>query len=638
MAKKEDVGMFDQAQAQQPTTQPQTTESKPKTAPAIHPDIIKAGLVPFIMQPKQAYIAAGGNEQDFNREANFTSDLLASNSYLLQCAKSDPQALVAAVKNVGLTGLSLNPELRLGYLVPFKGKIKFMSSYMGKIDILIRTGVVRSIQAELVYEKDQFVYRKGVNATLEHTPDIFAEDRGKLKGGYYIAVLANGQIQYDVMPEKRIQEIKGRSEAVKSGKTSPWDTDFEEMAKKGLALDTLIPTPNGFTTMGELKVGDIVYNALGEETKVIAKSEVKHLPCYEVEFQNGDTVICDHEHRWFVKGSTNKEEWSVLETKDLYGVKELGYPIVIPHTKPVKMREQELEIDPYMLGYWLGNGTRKAAQVTCLAEDAPEIAAMFEKEFDTTIREGVDSNSTSIGIISKTGLRKDNSSFLQRLKNIGVYGNKHIPEKYKRASIEQRIELIRGLCDSDGCAERNRGRAVFGSVRQELAEDVYEILSSLGERVSMHSRVARGFGGTTIYYEMSWLPMNFNPFHLKRKAERIKERSIMTNNAIKSIRKVESVPTQCIAVDSGDAVNENDLRKSYLIGYGFNPTHNTIINWAFKNLPKTGISDDMLKVIESDNDYEREDFEEWKRSQEQTKVDTFKDDAKFTDFEEVHNE
>ena len=56
MAKKEDVGMFDQAQ--QPATQPQTTESKPKTAPAIHPDIIKAGLVPFIMQPKQAYIAA----------------------------------------------------------------------------------------------------------------------------------------------------------------------------------------------------------------------------------------------------------------------------------------------------------------------------------------------------------------------------------------------------------------------------------------------------------------------------------------------------------------------------------------------------------------------------------------------------
>ena len=218
------------------SVQPQATTTAPvetkKSGSSIHPAIIKAGLVPFIMQPKPAYIAAGGTEKEFDREANFAMDILVANEYLMRCAQADPQALAAAVKNVGLTGLSLNPEKKLGYLVPFKGKIKFMSSYMGKIEVLIRTGVVRSIQADLVYEKDQFVYRKGVNATLEHTPDIFAEDRGKLKGGYYIAILANGQIQYDVMPEKRIQEIKSRSEAVKSGKTSPWDTDFEEMAKK----------------------------------------------------------------------------------------------------------------------------------------------------------------------------------------------------------------------------------------------------------------------------------------------------------------------------------------------------------------------------------------------------------------------
>lgn len=641
--KKDDVndGMFAAQPSATTTTDaqsamPSANQQKKSTAPAI--PISLQCLAPYLTKPKQAFMAAGGTEQQFAREINFAMQAMLNNQYLLQCAKSDPEYLVEAVKNVGLTGLSLNPELRLGYLVPFKGKIKFMASYMGKVDILIRTGVVKSIQAELVYENDEFKYEKGIKPVLKHVPDVFSTDRGKLKGGYYIAILANGEKIFDVMPEKRIQEIKRRSESVKSGKSSPWDTDFEEMAKKGLALDTLIPTPDGFTTMGELKVGDIVYNALGEETKVIAKSEVKHLPCYEVEFQNGDTVICDHEHRWFVKGSTNKEEWSVLETKDLYGVKELGYPIVIPHTKPVKMREQELEIDPYMLGYWLGNGTRKAAQVTCLTEDTPEVAAMFEKEFDTNIRPNGDTNSMTIGIVSKTGLRTDNSTFLQRLKKIGVYGNKHIPEKYKRASIEQRIELIRGLCDSDGSAERNRGRAIFGSVRQELAEDVYEILSSLGERVSMHSRVARGFGGTTIYYEMSWLPMTFNPFHLKRKAERIKERSFITNNAIKSIRKIESVPTQCIAVDSGDAVNENDLRKSYLIGYGFNPTHNTVINWAFKFLPKTGISDDMLKTIEAEGDFEREDFEEWRKSQEQTQKDPFKDDGKFTDFEEVKDE
>jgi recombination protein RecT len=229
MAKKEtDNGMFAQAETT-PATAP-ATEVKKTTAPAI-PSALRE-LAPFLTKPKQAFCAAGGTEQKFAQEVNFAMQAMLNNPYLVTCAKSDPDHLVEAIKNVGLTGLSLNPELRLGYLVPFKGKIKFMSSYMGKIDILIRTGVVKSIQAELVYEKDQFVYRKGVNATLEHTPDVFAKDRGELKGGYYIAVLANGQIQYDVMPVDRIEEIKNRSESVKNGKGSPWSTDYTEMAKK----------------------------------------------------------------------------------------------------------------------------------------------------------------------------------------------------------------------------------------------------------------------------------------------------------------------------------------------------------------------------------------------------------------------
>ena len=225
--KKEDTASV---QPQATTTAP--VEQPKKAAPAIPAAIQKAGLTPFLTQPKQAFVAAGGTEQQFAREVNFAMQAMMNNTYLIQCAQSDPQHLVEAIKSVGLTGLSLNPELRLGYLVPFKGKIKFMSSYMGKVDILLRTGVVKSIQAELVYEHDEFKYEKGIKPILKHKPDVFVEDKGKLKGGYYIAILANGEKIFDVMPEKRIQEIKSRSEAVKSGKTSPWDTDFEEMAKK----------------------------------------------------------------------------------------------------------------------------------------------------------------------------------------------------------------------------------------------------------------------------------------------------------------------------------------------------------------------------------------------------------------------
>lgn len=223
---REDAGMF--TQPTQPATSAPTEPKKP-SAPAI--PVALQGLAPYLTKPKQAFIAAGGTEQQFAREVNFAMQAMLSNSYLVQCAKTDPEYLVEAIKNVGLTGLSLNPELKLGYLVPFKGKIKFMASYMGKVDILIRTGVVKSIYAELVYEKDQFVYRKGMNATLEHTPNVFAKDRGAVVGGYYYAVLTNGQVMYDVMPMERIEEIKKRSESAKSG-SSPWLTDPKEMMRK----------------------------------------------------------------------------------------------------------------------------------------------------------------------------------------------------------------------------------------------------------------------------------------------------------------------------------------------------------------------------------------------------------------------
>jgi recombination protein RecT len=61
----------------------------------------------------------------------------------------------------------------------------------------------------------------------------------------------------------------------------------------------------------------------------------------------------------------------------------------------------------------------------------------------------------------------------------------------------------------------------------------------------------------------------------------------------------------------------------------------TILNWAFKFLPKTSISEDMIRVIEADNEIEREDFEDWKKAQEIKQADSFKDDGKFTEFEEV---
>lgn len=78
---------------------------------------------------------------------------------------------------------------------------------MGKVDILIRTGVVKDIYADLVYTNDKFSMTKGTGGKLTHEPDVFGE-RGDLMGGYYYAVLTSGAEKYDAMPKSRIEENK----------------------------------------------------------------------------------------------------------------------------------------------------------------------------------------------------------------------------------------------------------------------------------------------------------------------------------------------------------------------------------------------------------------------------------------------
>ncbi|MEB3372708.1 recombinase RecT [Bacteroides sp. CR5/BHMF/2] len=129
-----------QAAPEQPA--PQVPVVTP-TAPPAFPQQL-SGLEKCFISPKKAFLAAGGTEQQFAREVNFAMQAMLNNTYLIDCAKAYPDHLIEAIKNVSLTGLSLNPELKLGYLVPYKGKVKFQASYMGKVDILIRTGVVKT--------------------------------------------------------------------------------------------------------------------------------------------------------------------------------------------------------------------------------------------------------------------------------------------------------------------------------------------------------------------------------------------------------------------------------------------------------------------------------------------------------------
>ena len=222
--KPQPSSMFDDtAQAQASTASvPDATKAPstppaplaPPAPPAIPQILVDAGLQTCFSAPRKAFIAAGGTDEEFAREVNFAISLMMKNEYLITCAKNNPDYLIEAIKAVGLTKLSLNPELKLAYLVPRKGKIYFSSSYMGKREILMRAGIVQWVEANLVYEGDVFEVSKGTSSGIVHKPDYFGDNhtKEKIKGGYWVACLPNGNVVFDVMPLSRIHEIMARSE------------------------------------------------------------------------------------------------------------------------------------------------------------------------------------------------------------------------------------------------------------------------------------------------------------------------------------------------------------------------------------------------------------------------------------------
>ena len=166
---------------------------------------------------------------DFSKEMEFAIQAFQANPYLLTM---NVDTIKNCLINVALTGLTLSPVMKLAYLVPRKGKLSLDISYMGMIKVVTDTGSVKSIKADVAYEKDVFDIELGSKGFVKHKPFLGAGDRGRKLGAYSIAVLNDGTEHIDFMRWDEIMAIKARSESVKSGKGSPWDSDPDEMACK----------------------------------------------------------------------------------------------------------------------------------------------------------------------------------------------------------------------------------------------------------------------------------------------------------------------------------------------------------------------------------------------------------------------
>lgn len=320
-----------------------------------------------------------------------------------------------------------------------------------------------------------------------------------------------------------------------------------------LPLDTRVPTPSGFSTMGELKVGDEVFDECGRIQRVKAKTEVyQSRPCYRLHFSDGSSIVADAEHFWPTRTFYERRDsraGGLRTTKEIYDTclqRIVGGREISNHSidacQPVEYPQKDLPIAPYVLGTWLGDGSSHSGQICCHAKDVDEQEQIL----------------TAFGCETKR-LGKQNEAVLLRvhgltvaLEKLDVLRDKHIPEIYLRASVEQRRELLAGLLDTDGCAT-NDGRAVFTNTNKNLVDGVAELARSLGEIVTVRGPIRFKNPSWKPFWEVGFVPQGC-PFLLVRKANKIlsKASSLKQKRHRHYIVSVESVKPQdtvCITVD-----------------------------------------------------------------------------------------
>ena len=168
---------------------------------------------------------------NFEREAEFAIQAFQNNDFCAKIALNNRQSVINAITNIAAIGISLNPAKRQAYLVPRDGRICLDISYMGLMDLAMSTGSIMWAQAEAVYAADSFALN-GFDRPPTHQYNPFAKDRGEIVGCYVVVKTADGDYLTTCMSRDEIDGIMSRSQSAKSGKSSPWKTDYTEMAKK----------------------------------------------------------------------------------------------------------------------------------------------------------------------------------------------------------------------------------------------------------------------------------------------------------------------------------------------------------------------------------------------------------------------
>ena len=348
---------------------------------------------------------------------------------------------------------------------------------------------------------------------------------------------------------------------------------------KALTLDSKLFTKFGHIRMRDVAVGDEIANPDGGFSKVTAIYPQGNKVVHRVFFSNGCYVDCCEDHLW--KVNHNDNGWNrVVDTKFLmkncrrHDSKRV---LSIACAKPVPFERKEYVIDPYFMGIIISEGGLTNGSL-CFTSCEKEILQRVESRIFNEYTRKSSSYKDHRLVKSKRSNKKN--IYIEELKKIDLWNKysyqKHIPEKYKYGSVDQRIALLQGLMDGDGTISKH-GAISYCTTSFDLIKDFCELVYSLGGTTRITEKTGSlksdGTRHRKSYRCNVNLPNDIDIFFLSRKKKRVVSRKkYFPKLYVDRVEKLGEKEMQCISVDHKDSLYLTD---------NYVPTHNTKIAVAY---------------------------------------------------------
>lgn len=435
------------------------------------------------------------------------------------------------------------------------------------------------IEAERVWEVD-LSHKAAVDALKIRYGGRFVEQTEEEKIG---EIPPMPKLTIDIPTRLPLREYQAEGVAYGMEKLHFINGDAPGLGKEQ-PLSSLIATPDGFVKMGNVKIGTSVFGADGNIYNVTGVFPQGKKDVYEITFNDGVVTHCGIDHLWKIRDANRRRrgngwiikplsfmlKWGVLSKLDNKREKsgrKAALKWEIPMCDPVKYSEKDYLIHPYLLGIMLGDGSLGNK---CICISIPDTEKEILDRITYLIPEYMKFTPNRSGACPNYSLAQKyaykNNPFMKEIRELKLDVNgskKFIPEIYLHGSVEQRIELLRGLMDSDGSAKKNR--LTFHSKSKSLVDSVATLVRSLGGQaiIRIYDRTHHNKG---IEYQLN-IRIKICPFYLTRKIAQYNiKKENYCSRYIKSVVLKSNEECQCISVSAPDKLYLTD---NYIV------THNT---------------------------------------------------------------